>query len=85
MNKDDSFYVFGTFFGFPECCIKSFYTMEHIGGPGRKLTGTGYIPCLKCNEKTEEELIAVISENRVCKTPFPFEDRKAIEELLKLF
>lgn len=84
MNKDDTFYVFGKFFGFPECCIKSFYSMEHVGDC-RKLAGTGYIPCLKCNEKTEAELIAVISKNRVCKTPFPFEDRKAVEELLKLF
>ena len=84
-HKKDNFYIFGKYFGFPDCCIESFYTLEHVGGPPRKLSGTGYIPCLKCNEKTEEELIAAIQENRECKTPFPKEDTKTIRKMLKEF
>lgn len=77
----DSYEIFGRYYGFPQCCIDSFRTMKHVGGKPRKLTGTGYIPCLKCNEKSEEDLVAEITKLRVCKSPFP--ECESYEDLLK--
>lgn len=55
----------GNLLGFPSCCIKEFITLDHVGGPKRKLTGTGYVPCESCNDLfSEEELISRIMENR---------------------
>lgn len=55
-------YALGILFGYPICCIQSFLMMEHLGQPLRKLNGTGFIPCHRCNEeKTEEELVAAIN------------------------
>lgn len=59
-------------YGYPQCCIDSFcddlsdvskLMSEERGS--RKLTGTGYIPCVDCNEKyTVEQLIDNINTNR---------------------
>lgn len=59
----------GEYLGFPKCCIDEFISVDRA--PSRKLSGTGYVPCVKCNDKSEEELIAAISENRKCEDPFP--------------
>lgn len=61
----------GKYLGYPSCCTDEFVSgsRSHIGG--RKLEGTGYIPCKKCNNKTEEELLNTIKENRICPTNFP--------------
>lgn len=59
-------------YGYPQCCIDSFCDdlsdisklMSEERGT-RKLTGTGYIPCVDCNEKyTVEQLIDNINTNR---------------------
>lgn len=59
-------------YGYPQCCIDSFCSdlsdihrlMSEERGT-RKLTGTGYIPCVDCNEKyTVEQLIDNINTNR---------------------
>jgi hypothetical protein len=72
---------YGAYYGYPECCVKDFIqrVVDYRQGKPlafleRKLDGTGYIPCLICNEKSEEELLTVISSNRKCKKPFPMED-----------
>ena len=62
----------GRKYGYPQCCIDSFcddlsdiskLMSEERGS--RKLTGTGYIPCVDCNEKyTVEQLIDNINTNR---------------------
>lgn len=75
----ESWTIRGRYYGFPECCIQSFLTLSHVGGPDRKLDGTGYIPCLDCNEKSEEELIAQITANRKSRLPFPKTEKDKIE------
>ena len=74
MSKTLTWDNFGEYFGYPKCCRDSFETLEHVDGDDRKLDGTGYIPCLACNEKSEEELIAVITANRRATTKFPKEE-----------
>lgn len=55
----------GMLFGYPDCCIEAFITLNHLGSDARKLNGTGFIPCAKCNHtKTEEEMIYEINLNR---------------------
>lgn len=70
----------GMLFGYPQCCIEAFLTLNHLGSTERKLHGTGFIPCVCCNiTKTEEQLIQEINSNR-CREFAPF---KALEpELL---
>lgn len=74
------FIKMGRYFGYPECCIADF--VRHIlkyregkadGREKRKLHGTGYVPCAKCNRKSERTLIATIRKNRICKYVFPAE------------
>lgn len=62
----------GKKYGYPKCCVESFCQdlndMDRIMSPERgerKLTGTGYIPCVECNEKySVEQLINNINLNR---------------------
>ena len=79
-TRDESWTLWGRYFGFPECCVKSFLTMEHVGGPDRKLWGTGYVPCLICNEKSEDELVETINSTRKSKLPFPDMEVFEVEE-----
>ena len=71
---------YGKYYGFTQCCIDYFQTLDDYP-EGRKLEGTGYIPCDCCNEKTEQELLDVITANR--KAPDHFNEDKAdwIDEL----
>lgn len=68
-------YVWGYFYGFPKCCIDEFALLldECEDRSNRKLDGTGYVPCEKCNEKSEEELVSTIKSNRLYDVPFPSE------------
>lgn len=79
--------LFGCYFGFSECCVDSFSTLKHVGGPPRKLTGTGYIPCLKCNEKSEAELVETINSNRLARLEFPQEESHEVimEHIAEVF
>ena len=67
-------YVFGKYYGYPDCCIAEFESLGHIGKRDRKLTGTGYMPCEKCNKKSVNTLKFIISINRICPISFPHED-----------
>lgn len=66
MNK---YILLGLKYGYPKCCISEFiYCIEsrviHLRKT-RKLSGTGYIPCSKCNSKyTVNELINNIDSKR---------------------
>lgn len=72
---------YGILYGFPICCIQAH--VHFIAGPGyrpRLLDGTGFVPCVECNRtKTEEQLIAEITANRLVPYAFP-ED--GIEDLI---
>jgi hypothetical protein len=63
----------GRFYGYPQCCIDEFQSLEHCGGPVRKLEGTGFIPCKQCDAlKTETALIDEINDRRhPSLNPFP--------------
>lgn len=81
----------GKYFGYPKCCVEEFLKFEHMQDV-RKLYGTGFIPCKKCNEtKSRRELKSEIARNRICPTPFPKQedlDTETIEAWLareKLF
>lgn len=66
----------GMLFGYPQCCVDSFITLDHIWDGPRKLNGTGFIPCAHCNAtKSTEELIQEINSKR-CREFKPF---KALE------
>lgn len=59
----------GVLYGYPLCCIKSFIkdieTNSVLTRESRKLNGSGYIPCIECNNKyTVPELIENIQKNR---------------------
>lgn len=62
--------ILGMEFGYPPCCIGEFVIWaiksdkEIAKRSSRKLCGTGYVPCVKCNEKSDVELIAEINERR---------------------
>jgi hypothetical protein len=66
----------GTICGYPPCCIQDFIEQYELRISGaywkqRQLTGTGYVPCPSCNEKTHEDLLKAIAARRVSSVPFP--------------
>ena len=65
----------GVYYGFPRCCIEEFVLYAESGSylerETRKLSGTGYVPCTKCNQKSEEELVKIINDNRLHWQKFP--------------
>lgn len=82
MNR--SFYrVWGKFYGYPDCCINEmlkFYAKNPDGAyaqwvldtqGGRKLNGTGFIPCTKCNKKKVKQIEYEINSKRISNSKFP--------------
>jgi hypothetical protein len=69
-------WVLGTICGYPVCCIEDFidefdYRLSSTHWKPRQFDGTGYVPCLSCNEKTREDLLEAIAVRRVSSAPFP--------------
>ena len=77
----------GSYFGYPTCCTDSFKTLAHVGGSPRKLWGTGYVPCLICNELTEDQLIGNINSKRKARLPFPKQEscKETLEHLSEIY
>ncbi len=74
IKGDSMFEIYGLFFGYPECCVKQFtHDVDNgISTKGKKLWGTGYIPCNNCNTtKTEQQLIDNINKRRSYSKAFP--------------
>lgn len=78
MNKplDYSVVDIGLFLGYPACCVLDFVvhfkTRRFVDISGRKLSGTGFVPCPACNAaKSEAQLRDEIRINRISSTPFP--------------
>lgn len=65
-NRTLHWMLLGIGLGYPTCCIKSFLGLSHITDPTiRKLEGTGFIPCVHCNEtKTTGEMVDEINRAR---------------------
>ncbi len=76
--------IVGKLCGYPECCIKEF--CERMNGQGpplarmRQLTGTGYVPCAKCDEKDVFELLHNIAINRDKRLKF-FPNQEGLREI----
>lgn len=67
----------GVLYGFPDCCVQWFNrrtTEDMYQHQPTLLDGTGYIPCPACRSKTEAELVAAISMNRIAPLSFPNDD-----------
>lgn len=71
----------GTYFGYPKCCIKEFYTDLEIGilfankrnrMKRIKAGKNGFIPCKKHARLINKKEITIDSliKNRMCPTPF---------------
>lgn len=72
------FIALGVYFGYPECCTKSFieqpvYERSLVQKSVHK--NHGFIPCHECAMKivNGEETLEGLIKNRVCRTPFPDE------------
>ena len=81
VRRQNGWEIIGKQYGYPQCCIDEFLQLKHLGDGPRKLCGTGYIPCVECNKKTEQELIDVINANRTHPTPFPIETSDVVNKL----
>lgn len=83
--------LMGSQLGYPSCCIEDFlervtYTADRSSRLAcyRKLSGSGFVPCISCDEKySEEELINLINNNR-SKTLPPFVLRTTFKPHLDL-
>lgn len=76
-NRIVSWTIMGLQFGYPPCCVGEFI-IHNIRGTwrtrkDRQFYGTGYVPCVKCNELPAEQLLAYINSNRQVETSFPEE------------
>lgn len=60
----------GLNYGYPDCCIGEFVAVALSGREAalargkRQFDGTGYVPCAKCNKRTNKELLDAINVRR---------------------
>ncbi len=71
MTTLTSWDIFGKYYGYPKCCIDEFVSKSRNINKRRKLCGTGYIPCHRCNKKTVRVLKSTIQKNRIALSVFP--------------
>lgn len=68
----------GLQFGYPPCCVGEFVIRNikntHGERERRKFHGTGYVLCVKCNQRSKAELLSYIEANRHFPKPFPEHD-----------
>lgn len=70
----EAFVNLGLHYGYPQCCIIEFgANLGTVDNSHKKLWGTGYVPCDKCNTKTEQQLIEEINLNRECPYEFGYD------------
>lgn len=74
-SRTDHWKKLGTYFGYPNCCIKAF--CEGRTTHDIKITkGTGFVPCNQCMEriKNKEVKIEDLIINRTHSQKFPLDD-----------
>jgi len=64
--------VLGKLFGFPQCCI-DFYCESPSLVRCQAKGFLGYRFCPSCSDRSEEEVIKSINDNRICPVPFPYQ------------
>lgn len=70
--------------GYPECCIRAFVDDEGRFEEAHPLTGSGFVPCMKCGLLPMQEMIELINSKRSLTRPFPFHDIYTEEECSSL-
>ena len=79
MDYKERGWLFGTIYGYPDCCIKEHVDCEgphgllvkESRGEDNPFMGTGFIPCEKCWERTFDDMLFVINKKRHKELP-PF-------------
>lgn len=70
-NKLKGWYLHGKYYGYPNCCIEAFLLGQQ--SQNSVFSGTGFLPCSKCNKKSPLEIVEIINTNRVCPEEFSLE------------
>lgn len=72
-NTLKGWWLFGKYFGYPNCCIAAFLKGEKVFK--NIFSGTGFLPCKKCKLLPTEDLLLTINTNRICPEEFTLERR----------
>lgn len=73
-------FLYGHYFGYPECCITSFCKLRHLDrqeGVQFEVAGnTGFIPCIRCAKRVKAGKVTLkgLISNRQSSRQFPTED-----------
>lgn len=66
-------WLFGRYYGYPECCIKEFtndFATGNVQRPNRHRAGGPHITCRTCFEKPIEVLMEEMVARRICTLPY---------------
>lgn len=97
VDRISGFVILGSFYGFPQCCIKEMILTgceeTKTRFPKGAWVGTGFIPCITCAQHKARNFDRFVSErilaNRICSLPFPygghFRENKSEAKLLDEF
>lgn len=84
VTHQNSWRTYGTYYGYPTCCINYFVAHGHFACPSHdKLVGTGYLPCPACSETSAYDMTEIINHNRHAPEPFPMESKGMVPGILK--
>lgn len=75
--------LYGEYYGYPKCCIKSFKYSMHKKENVQAEQGYGFIPCDKHTEDIYNRKIKIhdLINNRICKYNFPYDPNEYINKL----
>ncbi len=80
-NLEKFKYIIGKYYGYPDCCIKSFdlnkKKLKH-----NAFFGSGFVPCSDCFSKDISQLICNINLNRLCSIPFNLNSKISIYSII---
>ena len=81
----NKWWLYGKYFGYPNCCIEAFMKGEHMKGlEHNKFYGTGFVPCKDCYNKNVEDVINIINTNRISPTVFENKIKRHTKEDLDI-
>lgn len=72
--------IFGTYYGYPKCCMEDFCTRGYDITPEQDKVHKhlGFVPCPKCSKKivNGKTTIRELIKNRICDKEFPKDNIK---------
>ena len=81
-------YIWGEFFGYPECCIEEFTLLiQKPGFSNHPMCGTGFVPCISCREATKKMKVGEARKHFGLPTPRPrgtINSMKKTEKFIKI-